>query len=182
MIRHAHYPCEPIDCSQPCLLIYPRFKFCIRDDRLIYYEQFGFSAGCTKVGKLDISDRVNIQDVCVTRTIWQKNGGAGAPMTQSRRFLRHSRPWAAERTSMPSLPTVPASTSLPSPSKCWAAIRPQNVIRGRFPVKQDLSSPRLLPSSGQTSLLLLCNSEGSTKVSPSLARSQRPSELPVPNR
>ena len=62
---------EPIDCSQPWLLVYPRFKFCVRDDRLIYYEQFGFSVASTQVGKLVISDRVNIQDVSVTRTIWQ---------------------------------------------------------------------------------------------------------------
>ncbi len=60
-----------IDCSQPWLLVYPRFKFFVRDDKLIYYEQFGFSAGCTKVGRSVMSDRVNIQDVCVTRTIWQ---------------------------------------------------------------------------------------------------------------
>jgi hypothetical protein len=57
--------------SQPWLLVYPRFKFCVRDDSLIYYEQFGFHAGCTKVGKLVISDQVNIQDVRIIRTIWQ---------------------------------------------------------------------------------------------------------------
>jgi len=57
--------------SQPWLLVYPRFKFCVKDDNLIYYEQFGFSAGCTKVGKLFISNHLNIQGVCITRTIWQ---------------------------------------------------------------------------------------------------------------
>ena len=62
---------EPIDCSQPWLLVYPRFKFCVREDRLIYYEQYGFAAGCTKVEKLVIGDQVSIQNVCVTRTIWQ---------------------------------------------------------------------------------------------------------------
>src|SRR5262249_36580409 len=38
--------------SQPWLLVYPRFKFCVRGDRLIYQEQFGISAVCTKVGEL----------------------------------------------------------------------------------------------------------------------------------
>jgi hypothetical protein len=57
--------------SQSWLLVYPRFKFCVRDDTLIHYEQFGFHVGCTKVGKLVISDRVNIQDVRITWTIWQ---------------------------------------------------------------------------------------------------------------
>jgi hypothetical protein len=57
--------------SQPWLLVYPRFKFCVRDDTLIYYEQFGFLAGCTKVGKLVISDRISVQDLCVTKTTWQ---------------------------------------------------------------------------------------------------------------
>jgi hypothetical protein len=57
--------------SQPWLLVYPRFKFCVRDDIVTYYEQFGFHAGCSKTGKLVINDRVSIQDACVTKTTWQ---------------------------------------------------------------------------------------------------------------
>ena len=60
--------------AQPWLLVYPRFRFFVRDNNLIYHEVFGFRAGCKKVGKLVISDRVNIQDVSVTWTIWQGRG------------------------------------------------------------------------------------------------------------
>ena len=62
---------ELIATSQPCLLMYPRLKFCVRDDNLIYYEQFGFFAGCTKVGKLIMGNRLSIENVRTTRTIWQ---------------------------------------------------------------------------------------------------------------
>jgi hypothetical protein len=57
--------------SQPWLLVYPRFRFCVRDDTLIYHEEFGFLAGCKKVAKLVISDRVNIEEVRTTWTSWQ---------------------------------------------------------------------------------------------------------------
>src|SRR5262245_18807465 len=57
--------------SQPWLFVYPRFKFCVREDELIYLEHFGWPATCTKVGKLVVTDRVNIQHVCTTWTIWQ---------------------------------------------------------------------------------------------------------------
>lgn len=77
---------ELID-SQPWLLVYPQFKFCVRDDRLIYYEQFGFSAGCTKIGKLVVSDRVNIEATRITTKLWQG---------RLERKLWHAEPSAAE--------------------------------------------------------------------------------------
>jgi hypothetical protein len=66
----AHRSYQPIR-FQPLLLLYPRFNFCVREDKLIYIEQFGNLAGCKKVGKLVIGDSVSIQDVCVTFTMWQ---------------------------------------------------------------------------------------------------------------
>ena len=56
---------------QPYLCVYPCFRFSVWDNKIIYYEQYGVFAGCSKVGKLVISDRVAIQDVCMTTTTWQ---------------------------------------------------------------------------------------------------------------
>jgi len=61
---------EPIS-SQPCLFVYPRFLFFVRGDGLIYIENFGYSAWCTKVGKLVVSDRVQAQDTRITTRMWQ---------------------------------------------------------------------------------------------------------------
>jgi hypothetical protein len=70
--------------SQPWLLAYPRFKFFIREDTVIYNEQFGFFAGCTKIGRLAINDSVIIQDVCLTTTTWQgRYKDLGRPGQQS---------------------------------------------------------------------------------------------------
>jgi hypothetical protein len=52
---------EPIS-SQPCLFVYPRLMFCANGDRLIYIENYGYFAWCKKVGKLVVSDRVQIQE------------------------------------------------------------------------------------------------------------------------
>ena len=61
---------EPIG-SQPCLFVYPKFLFCVRGDGLIYIESFGYSAWCTKVGKLVIGEHVQIQDTRITKNMWQ---------------------------------------------------------------------------------------------------------------
>src|SRR5262245_46903780 len=61
---------EPIS-SQPCLFVYPRFFFFVRGDGLIHIENFGYSAWCKKVGKLVISDRVQIQDTRIRTNMWQ---------------------------------------------------------------------------------------------------------------
>ena len=61
---------EPIS-SQPYLFIYPRFLFCVRGDRLIYIETFGFFAWCKKVGKLVVKERVQIENTRVTTKLWQ---------------------------------------------------------------------------------------------------------------
>ncbi len=61
---------EPIS-SQPCLFVYPRLLFFVRGDGLIYIENFGYCAWCTKVGKLLVSDRVHAQDTRITKRMWQ---------------------------------------------------------------------------------------------------------------
>lgn len=61
---------EPIS-SQPHLFVYPRVLFCVRDDELIYIENFGYSAWCRKVAKLLVSDRVHVRDTCITTRMWQ---------------------------------------------------------------------------------------------------------------
>jgi len=57
--------------SQPLLLAYPRIKFAVRDDKIIYYEMFGFGAGCSKVGNVVVNDRVIITELGITTTSWQ---------------------------------------------------------------------------------------------------------------
>ncbi len=61
---------EPIS-SQPCLFVYLRFLFCVRGDGLIHIENFGFVAWCKKVGKLVVSDQVQIQDTRIKTKMWQ---------------------------------------------------------------------------------------------------------------
>jgi hypothetical protein len=56
---------------QPRLFVYPRIKFCVRKDRIVYCEVFGCFATCTKSGKLVVADQVSIQDVYATATTWQ---------------------------------------------------------------------------------------------------------------
>jgi hypothetical protein len=66
----AHARDEPIS-AQPYLFVYPKYFFCVRGNELIYIENFGYSAWCTKVGKVVLSDRVQIQNTRITKRMWQ---------------------------------------------------------------------------------------------------------------